>query len=111
MTDSKASRTVPSHRSNGAPPAGSNGASGPPRLAVAPPKGRLRIPELAIGLFVMIGFALAAVLWHLNSVDKTPALAVALSVERGETIRAEDIRVVYRASDEVLARLDESQMS
>ncbi len=71
----------------------------------------MRLPELAIGLFVMVGFALGAVLWHLSSVDQSSALAIAANVERGETITAADVRVVYVASDDVLATLGEGQMS
>lgn len=106
-----ATKTTPNRPGGGASPPISNGHGGTSSVTVAPPKGRVRLPELAIGLFVMVAFALGAVLWHLNSVDKSPALAVAASIERGETISAEDIRVVYVASDDVLARLGEREMS
>lgn len=104
-------KTTPKRPRRAAPSPSSNGHGGTQRLSVAPPKGRVRLPELAIGLFVMVGFALGAVLWHLNSVDKSPALAIAANVERGETITSGDIRIVYVASDDVLATLGEGQMS
>lgn len=104
-------KTTPKRPGGAAPPPTSNGHGDTSRLSVAPPKGRMRLPELAIGLFVMVAFALGAVLWHLNSVDKTPALAIAANVERGETITGKDIRVVYVASDDVLASLGEGQAS
>lgn len=104
-----ATKTFPSSGSD-APPSSLNGRGGAPRTTVAPPKGRVRLPELAIGLFVMVAFALGAVLWHLNSVDKVPALAVAADLDRGETIAADDIRVVYVASDEALATLGQGQL-
>ena len=103
-------KTFRAHPRPGTPPS-SNGNGSGRRVMVAPPKSRVRLPELAVGLFVMVLFALGAVLWHLNSVDKTPALAVAADIDRGDTIGAGDIRVVYVASDDPLALLGESQMS
>lgn len=104
-------KTTPKRPGGAAPSSSSNGHGGTSRSTVAPPKGRVRLPELAIGLFVMVAFALGAVLWHLNSVEKSPALAIAANVERGETITSNDIRVVYVASDDMLATLGEGQMS
>jgi hypothetical protein len=69
------------------------------------------MPELVIGVLVMSVFALGAVLWHLSAVDRSPALAVVGTVERGVVISADDLRVVYVSSDEAVARLSESQMS
>ena len=69
------------------------------------------MPELAIGVFVMVAFALGAVLWHLNSVSKVPALAVSSSVKRGDTVRASDLRVVYIGSEDRVARLEDGQSS
>ena len=78
---------------------------------VAPPKRRVRLPELAVGVLVTVVFALGAVLWHLNAVDKVPALSVTGRIERGEIIDAEDLRVTYVAADDPLARMDETQAS
>lgn len=69
-------------------------------LALAPPSRRVRVPELAIGLLVVVLFALGGVLWHLRSVDRTPVLAVASPIDRGDVIEARDLRVVYVASDD-----------
>jgi hypothetical protein len=69
------------------------------------------MPELVIGVLVMSVFALGAVLWHLSAIDRSPALAVVGSVERGDVISADDLRVVYVSSDEAVARLSKSQMS
>lgn len=74
----------------------------------APPGRRRRLPELAIGVALMVAFALAAVLWHLSSTSKDPVLALAANVERGEVIEATDLRIVYVASDEPLTHLPES---
>lgn len=86
-------------RGNGAGPV-----ADAPRLE-APSGRRGRWPELAIGVVLMVGFALAALLWHLSSSSKDPVLALAVDVERGEVIEATDLRVVYVASDEPLSHL------
>ncbi len=78
---------------------------------IAPPRRRVRMPELVIGVMVMTAFALGAVMWHLSAVDKSPALAVVGSVERGETISASHVHVVYVASDNALARLTEADLN
>jgi hypothetical protein len=69
------------------------------------------MPELVVGLLVMSAFALGAVLWHLSTVDRSPALAVVGTVERGDVISSDDLRVVYVSSDEAVARLTGSQMN
>jgi len=70
----------------------------------------VRAPEIVVGVLVTAVFALGAVLWHLSAVDRSPALAVVESVERGDTISAGDVQVVYVASDDAIARLDGSQI-
>jgi len=77
--------------------------SAPVRLA--PPRRRVRVPELALGVLVTVGFALGAVLWHLNSVERVPVLATATSIGRGEVIEATDVRVVYLAADDPVSVL------
>lgn len=92
-------------------PPGSNGHRSTSAVALAPPGRRVRAPELVVGVLVTVVCALGAVLWHLSAVDKSPALAVVGTVERGDVIAADDLRVVYVASDDAVARLDEEQMS
>jgi hypothetical protein len=62
-------------------------------------------------VLVTVVFALGAVLWHLSSVEKVPALAAASGIERGDVIDSSDVRIVYVSSDGALARLDSSQLS
>ena len=88
----------------------SNGLPTVPSVDVSPPGKRVRVPELAVGILVTVVFALGAVLWHLSSVEKVPALVASSPIERGETIDASDVRVAYLASDSTLARLDSSEM-
>lgn len=92
-------------------PPGSNGHRSTSAVSLAPPGRRVRVPELVVGVLVIAVFALGAVLWHLSAVDKSPALAVVGTIERGDVIAADDLRVVYVASDDAVARLDEAQMS
>lgn len=75
-------------------------------LRVEPPPGRrARLPELVVGAALMVGFALAAVLWHMSTTDSKPALALAAPVSRGQVVKASDLRVVYVSSDDPIARL------
>ncbi len=71
----------------------------------------MRGPEVVVGVLVTSVFALGAVLWHLSSVEKVPALAAAATIGRGEVIAPSDVRTVYVSSDSALARLDGSQLS
>lgn len=92
-------------RGNGA----SSAAAGPQFRLDPPNTRRTRLPELALGLAMMIGFALTAVLWHMNSTEKQPALALSRSVDRGQVIEAADLRIVYLASDDRIAHLGKDE--
>ncbi len=84
--------------------------NGSEQIRLEPPPGRrARVPELVVGAALMVGFALAAVLWHMSATDKEPALALAAPISRGEAIEAADLRVVYVASDGPIARLGERE--
>lgn len=100
------STTTRSRPTGPAPSLRDNGNGGRPMTAAAPPRSRVRLPELAVGLFVTVVFALGAVLWHLNATTKVGALAVAAEIPRGEVIEASDLQVVYVASDGSIARMD-----
>ncbi len=82
--------------------------NGSEQFRLEPPPGRrARVPELVVGAALMVGFALAAVLWHMSAIDKEPALALAAPISRGEAVEAADLRIVYVASDDPIARLGE----
>lgn len=89
----------------------SNGQRTRPTAEVRPPGRRVRVPEVLAGVLVTVVFALGATLWHLSSVEKVPALAVASGIDRGAVIDSSDVRVVYVSSDGALARLDSSELS
>lgn len=93
------------------PQARSDGLRGDQLRLDPPPGRRARLPEMAVGAAMVIGFSLAAVLWHMSTTDKEPALALARAVGRGEVIEAADLRVTYIASDDRIARLGRDDAS
>lgn len=76
-------------------------------LSLEPPgaRRRVRVPELLVGAALTVGFALAAVLWQANSTQREAVLALAADVDRGDTINAEDLHVVYIGTDDLVVRL------
>lgn len=84
----------------------------PPRssdgLRLEPPTAapRRRLPELVLGIFLVAGCALAAVLLAAAGRERTPALALATDVERGEIIDAGDLNTIYIGSDADVAFVD-----
>ena len=80
-------------------------------LALEPVRRRFRLPELAVGLVVLLACALGVVLWQLNATQKDPVLAVANAVARGEVIEADDLAVVYVSSDDPIAHLRRDESS
>lgn len=99
-----AARTGPpsAARRVGSQPANGDARVHDPRVA---PARRVRLPELAVGVLVTVGFALGAVLWYLSSTERVPALAAALPIERGSTITAADVRVVYVPAGDEFTRV------
>lgn len=76
-----------------------------------PPRRRVHLPELLVGAALMVGFALAAVVWHMSTTAKEPALALSAPVKRGDVIKPTDVRVVYLSSDDGIARLRRDESS
>jgi len=79
-----------------------------PRLE-PPPRQRGRLPELVVGIIVMVAFALGAVLWHSSTTEREAVLALVGDIERGETIAGADLRVVYVASDDRIAHVRQEE--
>lgn len=103
--------TTPTTRSPRVGTPTSNGHRPDATAVLAPPRRRVRVPELVIGVLVMTVFALGAVMWHLSAVDKEPALAVVGDIQRGDTLSAADVRVVYIASDGAFDHLGEADLN
>jgi hypothetical protein len=73
------------------------GPGGPDGLRVEPPltTGRRRLPELVLGIFLVAGCALGAVLLATTARERTPALALRNDVTRGDVLTAEDVKTIH----------------
>ena len=69
----------------------------------APAARRVRVPQLALGLLLSGLTALGFVLFNAASVQRTPVLALATDVQRGQVLEVEDLQVVHVGTDDVLA--------
>jgi hypothetical protein len=74
-------------------------------LRVEPPdaSGRRRVPELVLGIFLVAGCALGAVLIAAAGRERTPVLTLTGDVERGHVLTEDDLKVVYLGSDSPVA--------
>ena len=71
----------------------------PPEPAVR----RIRVPQLAVGLLLTGLAALGFVLFNAASIQRSPVLALAADVQRGQVLEVEDLQVVHVGTDDVLA--------
>jgi hypothetical protein len=73
----------------------------PEGLRVEPPlsSGRRRLPELVLGIFLVAGCALGAVLLAASGRERTPVLALKADVSRGAVLTSGDLETVYVGSD------------
>jgi hypothetical protein len=71
----------------------------PPEPAVR----RVRVPQLAFGVVLSGLAALGFVLFNAASVQRTPVLALATDVQRGQLLEVEDLQVVHVGTDDMLA--------
>lgn len=88
--------------------AATNGQVGSPSLA--PRRRRIKGTEVALGLFIAVACALAAVLIHLGSVERTAVLAARVDVDQGQVIRAQDLKVVNVAADSDVAHVGREEL-
>lgn len=70
------------------------------RLRVQPAGRQVRVPQLVVAVLLVAVSALAAVVVFSQASAREPVLALANPVERGQMLSAEDLRVVYVASDD-----------
>jgi hypothetical protein len=63
------------------------------RTPVTPPARRgVRVPELVLGVLLVFGFALGAVVWHTSTTARTDVTVLAHDVHRGDIVTAADLR-------------------
>lgn len=88
-----------------------NGARSP-ELRVEPPvpRRRRRMPELALGVLLMVVGALAGLLVLTSDRDRTPVLALAGDVTRGQVIERGDLRTALVAADTSLAHVQADEI-
>lgn len=87
-------------------PRAPNGTRSPSqRLAVEPPASsrRQRLPELAVGVLLVVGCALAALMLAAGGRDRTPVVALSGDVARGQVLTDADLSTVYVGSDSAIA--------
>jgi hypothetical protein len=77
------------------------GPGGSDALRLEPPlsSGRRRLPELVLGIFLVAGCALGAVLLAQSGRERTPVLALRHEVQRGQVLTDDDIEEVRVGSD------------
>jgi hypothetical protein len=67
---------------------------------------RRRLPELALGLLLVAGGSLGALLLVVGSRERTPILALSHDISRGDVVSEADLATVYIGSDSSIAHLD-----
>ncbi|MEX2134491.1 MAG: SAF domain-containing protein [Acidimicrobiia bacterium] len=78
-------------------------AAGPFRLE--PPRRRVQVPQLLIAVFLVAVSALVAVVLFSRAAAREPVLALAQPLERGQVVSADDLMVVYLATDDPITTL------
>lgn len=96
-------------RSGEYPRAGAVGRDG---LRVEPPVSgsRRRLPELILGILLIAGCALAAVLLAVSGRSRIPAVALSDDVERGDVIERADLTTVQLGTDGDVSYLRQSDL-
>ncbi len=104
------SEAGPRHRRANRPAAPALGH--PKAVALANPSPRVRLPEVIIGVLLVAGSALGALVWHSSSTKTTPAPVLPADVERGHVfvdtdfaaapVKATGVRLVPFAEREVM---------
>jgi len=83
---------------------------GEPDFDLRPPPGaRSKIPELAVGVLVVVVFALAGLWLVAAATDGDAVLALRNPIARGEVVALEDLQVVKISSDEAIASVGEAE--
>jgi hypothetical protein len=70
----------------------------------------VQLPQLLIAVFLVAIGALVAVVVFSRAAAREPVLALAAPVERGRVVAADDLMVVYLASDDPIASLGSDEL-
>ena len=101
-------RSTTRRQTRRADPSGNGQRASPFRLEA--PR-RVQVPQLMIALFLVAFSALVVVVLFSRAAAREPVLALANAVTRGEVIAADDLMVVYVATDDPIATLSPSDTS
>jgi len=82
-----------------------NGQRGASPFRLEAPRRRVQIPQLMIAVFLVAVSALVIVILFSRAAARDPILALANPVERGQVVAADDLMVVYVATDDPIASL------
>ena len=82
-----------------------NGQRGASPFRLEAPRRRVQIPQLMIAVFLVAVSALVIVILFSRAAARDPILALANPVERGQVVAADDLVVVYVATDDPIASL------
>jgi hypothetical protein len=99
------------NRSTTRPVPSGNGPQSTSQLRLEPPRRRVQVPQLRIAVFLVAIGALVAVVLFSRAAAREPVIALAQSVERGQVVAADDLMVVYVASDDPIATVGSDQNS
>lgn len=88
-----------------------NGRQGAAPLRVEPPRRKAQVPQLLVAVFLVAVGALLAVVLFSRAAAREPVLALTHPVERGQVVTADDLMVVYVASDDPIVTLGSEELS
>lgn len=63
---------------------------------------RSRFPEVAVGVLLIVGGALGALIWQISATRTTSVLAAADQIEHGQVVELDDLQLVEIRSDDRL---------
>lgn len=95
------------------PRAGEDADLGPEGVRIQPPASRTqrRLPEVAVGVLLVVGCALAAVLWSASAGDRVPVLALARAVPAGARLTDVDLAPLGVSADAGIVTIPATALS
>lgn len=74
-------------------------------------KKKSRVPEIALGVLLVAGCALAALAWQTIADPSRSVLAASANISRGDVISADNLQVVEVASNDIINVIESDQFS